>query len=224
MTNVAVFDMNETTLDLAPVRATVNRLLANPVGFTIWFQKLLQLAMTSVATDEYQNFSVLAPSALASVAESQAVVLGDDAWQQVADAMANVEPFPDVIDGLTTLRASGWTTMALTNSSAPSVNGQVDRTGLRPLFDHVISVDEIGVYKPSARVYQHATTVTGAPASSMWMVASHDWDLAGARATGMHTAFIQRPHMAYALSFPAADVNVTDFVALAEALADFDGS
>jgi len=223
MTKVAVFDMNETTLDLAPVRVAVNRVFDRPDGFTIWFQKLLQLAMTSAATDNYQNFSVLAPSALTTVADSLGLTLADDAGSQVAEAMAGIDPFPDVADGLTQLRADGWITMALTNSSAEAVNGQVDRTGLRPLFDHVASVDEIGVFKPAARVYQHATTLTGAPASSMWMVACHDWDLAGARATGMRTAFVRRPHMAYAPSYAAPDVDVADFVELAEALSDFEG-
>jgi|GEM_PF-2966343 len=57
----------------------------------------------------------------------------------------------------------------------------------------------------------------------MWMVACHDWDLAGARATGMRTAFVRRPHMAYAPSYAAPDVDVADFVELAEALSDFEG-
>ena len=217
MTNVAVFDMNETTLDLAPVRAEVNRQLDNPDGFTIWFQKLLQLSMLSVVTDEYKNFSELAPSALTAVAESQGVELADDAWAGVGSAMAGIAPFPDVVDGLTQLREAGWMTMALTNSAAASVNAQVDANGLRPLFDHVVSVDEVGVFKPSPRVYEHAAKVAGAEASSMWMVAAHDWDLAAARATGMHTAFVKRPHMVWAPSYPPADVNVVSFVELAEA-------
>ena len=93
-----------------------------------------------------------------------------------------------------------------------------DMNGLRPLFDHVVSVDEVGVFKPSPRVYEHAANVAGADASSMWMVAAHDWDLAAARATGMHTAFVKRPHMVWAPSYPPAEVNVASFVELAQAL------
>ena len=218
MTNVAVFDMNETTLNLAPVRTEVNRQLDNPDGFTIWFQKLLQLSMLSVVTDDYQNFSELAPSALTAVAESQRVKLADGAWAGVGSAMAEITPYPDVIDGLTQLRDAGWMTMALTNSAAASVNAQVDANGLRPLFDHVVSVDEVGVFKPSPRVYEHAAKVAGSDASSMWMVATHDWDLVAARATGMHTAFVKRPDMVWAPSYRPAEVNVANFIELAEAL------
>ena len=218
MTSVAVFDMNETTLDLAPVRAEVNKQLDNADGFTIWFQKLLQLSMMSVVTGEYQNFSVLAPAAFDAVSNSQGVKLAEGAWAKVGSAMAGIAPFPDVIPGLTTLKEAGWTTMALTNSAAASVNAQVDANGLRPLFDHVVSVDEVEVFKPSPRVYEHAAAVAGVDSSSMWMVAAHDWDLAAARATGMHTAFVERPHMVWAPSYAPAEVNVDGFVALADAL------
>ncbi len=218
MTNVAVFDMNETTLDFAPVRRTIDALLGSDDGFTVWFQKLLQLAMTSISTDHYQHFGVLAPAALTSVAASKKVELPDDAWAQVAEAMGGVEPFADVVEGMTMLREAGWMTMALTNSAAPSINAQVDRAGLRPLFDHVISVDEVQRYKPAAAPYLHALSVAEAEPAQTWMIASHDWDLAGARAVGLNTAFISRPYMTYASSYPEPDVSVATFIELANAL------
>ncbi len=219
MTSLAVFDMNETTLDFAPVRHTIDRLLGSNDGFTVWFQKVLQFAMTSISTGNYQHFGVLAPSALASVAASKNVALPDDAWTQVAEAMAGVEPFDDVVEGMTALRSAGWTTIALTNSAAPSINAQVDRAGLRDLFDHVISVDAVEVFKPSPIPYRHALTVAGVEPEEAWMIASHDWDLAGARAVGMSTAYISRPYMSYASAYPGPDLAVDNFVALARALA-----
>ncbi|MEM7276125.1 MAG: hypothetical protein AAF547_23830, partial [Actinomycetota bacterium] len=61
MTGIAVFDMNETTLDLGPVAAVVDRLLSEGgAGFTVWFQKLLQLSMTTGAVGEHVEFGTLA--------------------------------------------------------------------------------------------------------------------------------------------------------------------
>ena len=202
MANVALFDMNETTLDLAEVRATVNELFANPDGFTLWFQKILQMAMTSAATNTYQDFTVLAPSALRSMAETQGVELPVDAVPRLGAALAAIQPFPDVVDGMTSLRDAGWTTVALTNSALASVMAQVEATGLAPLFDHVVSVDAVKCYKPQAAPYLHALEVGGGEPSTTWMVACHDWDLHGARAVGIQTAFIARPHMAYAETYP----------------------
>ena len=61
------------------------------------------------------------------------------------------------------------------------------------MFDHVISVEAIGVFKPDVRVYQMAAKELGVETSDMIMVAAHDWDIAGAMAAGCGGAFVARP-------------------------------
>lgn len=217
MVNIAVFDMNETTLDLAPVRMVLDDCLGE-AGFALWFQKLLQLSMTTTAIDGYVDFSMLARHALDAVATARSVELADDAWDQVARAMGVLDPYPDVVAGLTRLRSAGWSTIALTNSAPDSVQGQLDRTGLTPLFDHILSVDAVKTFKPAAAPYLYAAEVVGAQPSELWMVACHDWDLAGARAVGYRTAYIERPGMAYADTFKPPDLSVIDFEVLADSL------
>lgn len=215
---IAVFDINETTLDLAPVRETVVELLDDPFGFTVWFQKLLQLSMTVTATDTYVDFSQLAPAALESVYSSLDLTAPDDAWDRVAGALSSIEPYPDVDPGLRRLRDAEWTIIALTNSAPGQVNDQLERTGLAPLFDHILSVDAVAAFKPAAAPYEYAAEQAGAEAAATWMVACHDWDLAGARRVGMSTAFVERPGMAYATTYAAPTVSVDGFEALADAL------
>lgn len=213
--HIAVFDINETTLDLAPVRATIVDLLGDPLAFTVWFQKLLQLSMTVTATDAYVDFSQLAPAALETVFKSLGQAAPDDAWDRVAGAMGSIEPHPDVRPGLQRLRDAGWTTLALTNSAPGQVHDQLERTGLAPLFDQVLSVDAVSVFKPAAAPYRYAAAQVGVDPGSMWMVACHDWDLAGAAAVGMSTAFVARAGMGYATTYPAPTVSVDGFEALA---------
>lgn len=220
MAGIAVFDMNETTLDLAPVREQVDALVGPEGGFKAWFQRLLQLSMTVTATGSYQDFTVLAAAALDAVAATGANTLKPDAWDHIAQAMGHLNGHPDVVDGLSHLRSSGWMIVALTNSAQYSVDTQLERAGLRPLFDHVLSVDSVQAFKPAAAPYLLAAETLGAHPSELWMVASHDWDLAGARAVGMSTAFVRRPGMSYASAFPAPDLDVVDFVELAAALVD----
>ncbi|MDW3176843.1 MAG: haloacid dehalogenase type II [Acidimicrobiia bacterium] len=218
MTNVALFDMNETTLDLADVRATVNDVLGSEHGFTMWFQKLLQLAMTSAITDSYQDFGVLAPSALRTTAASIDRTLAADAVPRVGASLAAIAPYPDVVEGLESLREAGWKTMPLTNSSLAGVTAQVDGNGLGHLFDEILSVDLVQRFKPHRAPYLHALEIGGADPEHTWLVACHDWDLQGARSVGLRTAYVRRPHMHYADSYPPADVSVNDFVELAAAL------
>ena len=218
MPTTVVFDINETTLDLAPVRAVVDDIVGAEGGFTVWFQRLLQLSMTVTATDAYTDFSTLAPAALHAVAATGGRTLADDAWAPAGAAMASLDPYPDVAEGLQRLRGNGHQTIALTNSAPASVSAQLERAGLTPLFDHILSVDAVKRFKPGAAPYRHAAEVAQTEPSAMWMVACHDWDLAGAKAVGLSTAFVTRPAMSFATPLPPADLTVADFVELAEHL------
>ncbi len=218
MSEVAVFDINETTLDLSPVRRTVDELLGHVGGFTVWFQKLLQLSMTATATGNYDDFGTLARAALSAVADTGDRPLTPDGWDQVASAMASLDPYPDVQPGLVELREAGWTTIALTNSAPATVEAQLARADLSALFDMILSVDAVRSYKPAPAPYLYAAETAEVEPSRLWMVACHDWDLAGARAVGMSTAFVARASMSYAPNYPPADIIVDDFRQLAEQL------
>lgn len=219
MSGVAIFDMNETTLDLAPVRALVDELLPRAGGFTVWFQRLLQLSMATTSTGlGFIDFGTLAGQAFSAVAASADDSPPDDAFGRVAAAIGAIAPFPEVPAAMQRLHDAGWKLIALTNSGQAMVDGQVAGSGMAELFDHVISVESVQAYKPVAAPYEHALSVVGCDAVDAWMVACHDWDLAGARAVGLRTAFVERPHMSYAPTWPAADLSVADFTALADAL------
>ncbi len=60
MASVAIFDMNETTLDLAPVRATVDEVLGRAGGFGSCFGRLLQTSLAVTATGDYEDFTAVA--------------------------------------------------------------------------------------------------------------------------------------------------------------------
>lgn len=218
MSQVAVFDINETTLDLSPVRLAVDELIGHAGGFTVWFQRLLQLSMTATTTGNYLDFTTLAHSALQAVADTGDQPLSPDAWDHVASAMGSLDAYPDVQPGMSRLSEAGWTTVALTNSAPATVEAQLARVDLTSRFDLILSVDAVRSYKPAPAPYLYAAQQVGADPSKVWMVACHDWDLAGARAVGMSTAFITRPAMSYAPNYPAAEITVEDFIALADQL------
>jgi 2-haloacid dehalogenase len=220
MTAIAVFDINETTLDLAPVRAVIDELVGSQGGARAWFSRLLQLSMTLTATGGYVDFSTLARQALEAVVATTGAgaAIDDAAWERVAKAMGELRAHPDVAPALDRLRAGGWTIVALTNSAAGTVTAQLEGAGLAARFDHILSVDSVRRYKPAPAPYEHAAATVGADPSDLWMVACHDWDLVGARAVGLATAFVTRPGRSWAPTFPPPDLTVGDFGGLADHL------
>jgi 2-haloacid dehalogenase len=68
----------------------------------------------------------------------------------------------------------------------------VESAGLIGLFDAVLSVEEVGVYKPHAKVYQLAVDRLGVPASAIAFQSSNAWDAYAASAFGMQVVWCNR--------------------------------
>jgi len=63
---------------------------------------------------------------------------------------------------------------------------------LAAAFAHVISVDEIRIFKPSPRVYRLAPGRLGMPPEAIACVSLNAWDALGARAFGLWTCWVNR--------------------------------
>jgi 2-haloacid dehalogenase len=68
----------------------------------------------------------------------------------------------------------------------------VRAAGLGPLFDAVLSVEEVGAFKPDPRVYQLAVDRLGTPAGAIVFVSSNGWDAHAASAFGMQVVWCNR--------------------------------
>lgn len=66
----------------------------------------------------------------------------------------------------------------------------LDGAELRALVDHIVSVDEVELSKPRAEVYHRAARTAGVRPGDMALVAAHAWDINGAKASGLTTAYL----------------------------------
>ena len=84
--------------------------------------------------------------------------------------------------------------------------------------DAVISVDEVGAFKPSPQVYRYAARVLKAEPCELMMVSAHSFDAVGARASGYRAAYVNRYDLPYDESPYQFDVGAKDFLDLADKL------
>jgi 2-haloacid dehalogenase len=101
-------------------------------------------------------------------------------------------PFPEVAETLRRLRAGGMMTAILSNGAPAMLNSAIGGNGLGPLFDAVLSIEEVGVYKPDRRVYQLAVDRLGVAAGAIVFLSSNGWDAWAASAFGMRVAWCNR--------------------------------
>jgi 2-haloacid dehalogenase len=104
----------------------------------------------------------------------------------------SLDAYPDVTDALGRLRAGGKQTAILSNGAPKMLNAAVESAGLVDLLDAVLSVEDVGIYKPERRVYQLAVDRLGVVAERICFVSTNAWDAAGAAHFGFNVAWMNR--------------------------------
>lgn len=141
----------------------------------------------------------------------------DDAdISRIMEGWQELNPFPDVAPGLARLR-SKFKLVVLSNGERDYL-AQVVKNRIRFDFDGVISVEDVGVFKPSPQVYRYAARVLKAEPCELMMVSAHGFDAVGARASGYRAAYVNRYDLPYDETPYQFDVEALDFLDLANKL------
>jgi 2-haloacid dehalogenase len=162
---------------------------------------------------------------------TQQVVRGEREWVDVdalhretgpaalVGAWHRLDPWPDVPSGLDALRERR-VVATLSNGHIAMLIDMARHAGLR--FDALLSAEMAQTYKVDPAVYALAPRFLGLTPAQVMLVAAHPIDLAGARAAGLRTAYVDRP-LEYGPDSPAredpdADIAASDLHDLATKL------
>ena len=91
------------------------------------------------------------------------------------------------------MKAKSLRTAILSNGSPSMLDSALRSAGLDKLFDMVLSVEDVGIYKPSRRVYRHAMQklqIHDAPA--ICFVSADSWDAQAAAQFGFQAVRVDR--------------------------------
>jgi len=135
-------------------------------------------------------------------------------------AWHRLDPWPDVVPGLTRL-ARSHVLAPMSNGNVALIVDMAKRAGLP--WDCVLGAEIVQHYKPDPEVYDAAPRLLALPPSSVLMVAAHVEDLVAARARGLRTAYVHRPaefggRQVPPETDPDADLSVRSFEELADRL------
>ena len=106
-------------------------------------------------------------------------------------AWHRLDPWPDAVPGLTRLKAR-FPIVTLTNGNIALMLAMARRAGLP--WDALLGAEVTRAYKPDPRAYLGTAELLGILPGELCLVSSHHADLAAARACGLATAFVERPH------------------------------
>jgi 2-haloacid dehalogenase len=188
-----VFDAYGTLFDYASAAASCRDLLGGKAErlTALWRDKQLQYSWLRAVQNRHADFWQVTGDALDYALE--ALDFADGALRErLMNLYSTLAVFPEVPEVLRRLKAAGLATAILSNGSPPMLRAAVEGAGIGGLLDAVLSVEEVGVYKPHPRVYQLAVDRLGAAAGTILFVSSNAWDAYAASAFGMRVAWCNR--------------------------------
>ncbi len=219
-----VFDQYGTVVDMqAGLTAAVTDFLADkgwtgePHRFVTWWRRThFEISMIdALCPGEHTPYRIIGQRAVSHVMDRCGFSYSEAEVSWLVGEIERLKPFPDVIEALG--RLSGQYQLAILS------NGDVDMLEAAKVhidfpFDHVISVQSAGHFKPHKSTYRKAVEILGLEQSEILFVANHAFDCIGAKSCGIPTAFIDRRKRPFGHTPHQPNIIVADFKELADVL------
>jgi len=110
----------------------------------------------------------------------------------IINTYLELDCYPDVKETLKKLKSNGLQLVILSNGTPTMLAAAVKSSGLTDLIDRILSVEEVGIYKPDSRVYRLATDRLILQAKQIVFLSANAWDAVGAANAGLRVAWINR--------------------------------
>ncbi|MEJ1157966.1 haloacid dehalogenase type II [Prosthecomicrobium sp. N25] len=157
----------------------------------LWRAKQLEYSWLLTMMGRYRDFWSLTEEAL-DYALQRVPTANRATRAALLDAYWTCDTYAEVPELLKQLKMRGARLAILSNGSPKMLAAACQSAGIGDLFDDVVSVDEIRVYKPDPRVYDLITTRYRVFPEAVSFQSSNRWDAAGAAAFGFRTVWVNR--------------------------------
>ena len=156
-----------------------------------WRLKQLQYTWLRSVMGRHADFWRVTGDALDYAMDS--LGLDDDALRdRLMDLYLALDAYPEAKGVLAQLKSAGMKTAILSNGAPDMLEAAVNNADIADLLDAVLSVEEVGVFKPHSSVYRMGEDRLGLPAGRMSFQSSNAWDAAAASAFGYRVIWVNR--------------------------------
>ncbi len=156
-----------------------------------WRTKQLQYSWLRAVTGEYCSFWQVTQDGL-DWAMERAGLDDPELRERLLALYFELSAYPEVPQMLADLAKAGFKSAILSNGSPDMLEGAVDSAMIGDWLSDVISVEDVGIFKPAAAVYQLVPDKMGVDVEEVLFVSSNGWDAACAKGFGFRTAWVNR--------------------------------
>ncbi|MGH1538042.1 MAG: haloacid dehalogenase type II [Gammaproteobacteria bacterium] len=188
------FDVYGTLVDPIEISNYLQNLIGNKSNsfVEIWRQKQLEYTYRRGLMKRYQNFDVCIQQAMQYTMKYLDISLSEKETTSVLNLYKTLHPFSDAAPALQLLEKNNYTLVAFSNGTPSTLTPLLANANLLDYLEDIISVDTLQTFKPNPKVYEYLATKTDNKPEYCWLVSSNPFDVIGAKAVGLKTAWIQR--------------------------------
>ncbi|MGQ4833578.1 MAG: HAD family hydrolase [Candidatus Asgardarchaeia archaeon] len=202
--DVIFFDLDETLYDYYNISRLANKEVANLVqALGICDEKRFRKALkkaTEIAYKKYGSkpkvfdrrlrFKIAFTLLKVKPSKDLLELLNMKYWSVVFE---NIKPYPDVVPTLTTLKDMGIRIGILSDGLIEIQKKRLKALGISRFFEFTIFSEEVGINKPSPKLFRYALHVANANPKNSAMVGDNiKTDVYGANRVGMTSIWIRR--------------------------------
>jgi 2-haloacid dehalogenase len=188
-----IFDAYGTLFDVhAPMAALAPRIGPAAAELSrLWRQKQLEYTWLRSLMGRHADFWQVTGEALDYALEAHG--LADATLRaELMRLYRALDAYPDAREALAELKRMGLVTGILSNGSPDMLASAIASAGLAGALDHVLSIEEAGIYKPHPSVYALVGAHTGLQPRAVCFVSANPWDAQGGAAFGFQVVRVDR--------------------------------
>ena len=196
---VCVFDAYGTLFDVSSAARTLafepgsEKLKESWVQLAAdWREKQLQYSWLRAIMDRHVDFWAVTKDSLDWALEANQLDGDSNLRKKLIDLYFRLAAYPEVSKMLADLKSKSFSTAILSNGSPDMLEGAVESAKITNLFDRVISVEEVGIFKPDLRVYKLIEEKFFCKRQEVLFVSSNCWDAIAASDFGFKTVWVNR--------------------------------
>ena len=103
-----------------------------------------------------------------------------------------LSPFKEVPEVLKTLKEKKFKLAILSNGTPSLLNELVKINKLNNIFDDLFSIEEVGIYKPSSKVYEMPIKKYQIQKNEVAFLSANTWDVSGGGNYGYNSVWVNR--------------------------------
>ena len=111
---------------------------------------------------------------------------------ELLDLYKILSPYPETKNTLEQLKNKNFKIAILSNGTPSLLNGLIEKNNMKIFFDDIFSIEEVGIFKPSSKVYEIPIKKYKIDKHEVAFLSSNTWDVCGGGNFGYNSIWVNR--------------------------------